>query len=99
MEAQVVLLSKLGKDPLDCSSYRSIALLDQDLKILTKVLAIRLSRVITTLVDIDQTEFIPQKATDTNLCRLFAHLQMERANPGVRVVVSLGMAKAFDSVD
>lgn len=99
MEAQVVLLPKPGKDLLNCSAYRPIALLNQDLRILTKILATRLSKVITTLVDIDQTGFIPQKSTDTNLCRLFAHLQISHTNSGARVIVSLDMAKAFDSVD
>lgn len=98
MEAQFVL-PKPGNDPLECSSYRTIAVLNQDLKILTKVLATTLLWVITTLVAIDQTGFIPQKATDTNLCRLFAHLQIDHAYPVVRVVVSLDMAKAFKSVD
>lgn len=99
MEAQVVLLPKPGKDPLNCSSYRPIALLNQDLKILTKIFATRLSKVITTLVDIDQTGFILQKSTYTNLCRLFVHLQISHTNPGAKVIVSLDMAKAFDLVD
>lgn len=97
MEAQVILLPKPGKDQLACSSYTPIALLNQDLKILTKILATRLSKVIYTLVAIDQIGFIPQ-STDTNLRRLFIHLQTDHANPGARVV-SLDMAKAFDSMD
>lgn len=99
MEAQVVLLPKPDKDPLSCSSYRPIALLNQDLKILTKILTTKLSKVITILVDIDQTGFILQKSTDTNLRRLFAHLQINHTKPAARVIVSLDMAKAFDSVD
>lgn len=66
MEAQVILFLKPSKDPLSCSSYRPIALLNQVLMILTKILASRLSPLIITLVDIDQTGFIPQKSTDTN---------------------------------
>lgn len=69
-EAYVILLPKLGKDSLDCFSYRPITLLNQDLKILTTILPARLSQVITALVDIDQTGFIPGKSTDTNLPRL-----------------------------
>lgn len=58
-----------------------------------------MSKVITTLVDIDQTGFIPAKSTDTNLRRLFAHLQIAHPNSGAIVVVSFDMEKAFDSVD
>lgn len=43
LEAHEILLPKPSKDTLECSSYRLIALLNQDLKNLTKVLANRLS--------------------------------------------------------
>lgn len=39
----VVLLLKLGEDPLDPDSYRPISLLQSDVKILAKVLALRLN--------------------------------------------------------
>lgn len=39
METYMVLLCKPGKDPQECASYHPIALLNMDLKILTKVLA------------------------------------------------------------
>lgn len=75
--AYMVLLLKPGKDPQECSSYRPIALLNVDLKILTKVLASRLAKVIPSLVGIDQTGFMPGKSTDTTVRRLFTHLQLD----------------------
>lgn len=63
LEAYMIILPKPGKDPIDCSSYKSIALLNKDLKILTKVLATGLAGVISSLVDIDQTGFMPEKST------------------------------------
>lgn len=66
LDVYMVLLPKPGKDPLECASYRPIALLNMDLKILTKILANRLVTVISSLVDIDQTGFMPGKSTDTN---------------------------------
>ena len=59
LDAYIILLLKPGKDPLECSSYRPIALLNMDLKILIKVLARRLAQVISSLVDVDQTGFMP----------------------------------------
>lgn len=53
LEAYMVLLLKLGKDPAECASYHPIALLNMDLKILTKVLAFRLANVFQSLVNID----------------------------------------------
>lgn len=99
MEAYMVLLLKPGKDPQLCSSYHPIALLNSDLKILAKVLATRLAKVISTLVDIDQTGFIPGMSTDTNLRRLFTHLQMDNTEFPAKVAVSIDIEKAFDSVD
>lgn len=98
LDAYMVLLLKPGKDPLDCASYRPIALLNMDLKISTKVLANRLVGVISSLVNIDQTGFMPGKSTDTNL-RLFTHLQLLGPDAGTRIVVSIDIEKAFDSVD
>lgn len=91
MEAYVILLPKPGKDPSECSSYRPIALLNQDLKILTKVLANRLSQVITILVDIDQTGFMPKRSTDTILRRLFTHLQADHFNSGTSYLILLNL--------
>lgn len=55
--------------------------------------------VLAALVDIDQISHMKGKSTDTNLCRLFTHLQVSHKVMGTRAVVSLNMAKAFDSVD
>uniref|UniRef100_A0A674MA14 Reverse transcriptase domain-containing protein n=1 Tax=Takifugu rubripes TaxID=31033 RepID=A0A674MA14_TAKRU len=49
-EASITLLLKKDKDPLLCSSYRPISLLNVDFKILAKVLASRLQRVISALI-------------------------------------------------
>lgn len=92
----MVLLLKPGKDPMECSSYRPIALLNMDLQVLTKVLASRLAKFITSLVDIDQTGFVPSKSTDANLRRVFTHLQIPNTGPSPRVLVSIDIEKAFD---
>ncbi|XP_040184700.1 vomeronasal type-2 receptor 26-like [Rana temporaria] len=80
-----------SKDSLECSSYRPIALLNMDLKILTKVLAKRLALVISSLVDVDQTGFMPGKSTDTNLRRLFTHLQLPNIDSADRTNAKLSI--------
>lgn len=95
----MILLPKPGKNPLECSSYWPIALLNMDLKILMKVLTRRLAGVISSLVDIDQTGFMPGKSTDTNLRRLFTYLQLLNFDSPTRIVVSIDIEKAFDSLD
>lgn len=59
MEAYMILVTKPGKEPTEYSSYRPNALLNADLKILTKILATRLARIIPSLIDIDHTGFMP----------------------------------------
>lgn len=98
-EAHIILIPKPHKDPKLCASYRPIALLNCDLKILTKVLATRLNKVIKSLVDPNQTGFMPRRSTDMNICRLFSNIDTPHTNQGTRTIVTLDMEKAFDTVE
>lgn len=70
-EAIITVLPKKGKDPVEVSSYRPISLLPCDQKILAKALFIRLSSVMDKLIHPDQTGFIPNRHSSSNLRRLF----------------------------
>lgn len=61
MESTIVVIYKEGKNPPNTSSYRPISLLNTDIKILAKVLAARLNKIIQKLVHPDQLGFIPEK--------------------------------------
>uniref|UniRef100_A0A803JDF7 Reverse transcriptase domain-containing protein n=1 Tax=Xenopus tropicalis TaxID=8364 RepID=A0A803JDF7_XENTR len=98
-EATIVVIPKPGKDANLCTSYRPISLLNMEVKILAKVLAKRLAKVVSTLVEPDQTGFMPAKSTHFNLRRLFLNLQLPHENKGSRIIVSLDTAKAFDSIE
>lgn len=52
-QASITLLAKKDKDPLLCTSYRPISLLNVDFKVLSKVLAKRLESVIPDVVSPD----------------------------------------------
>jgi hypothetical protein len=54
-QALITVLSKPGKDPLLCGSYRPISLLNTSYKILAKLIALRLDTFLPDLVDMDQT--------------------------------------------
>lgn len=54
-EANISLLLKGGREEFDPASYRPVALLNCDLKIITKVLATKLGRHISTIVHPNQT--------------------------------------------
>lgn len=72
--ANIVLLLKPGKDPVDPGAYRPISLLQSDVKILAKAMAIRMNGVITAIVHGDQAGFMPNKSTAVNLRRLFLNI-------------------------
>lgn len=65
-----------------------IALLNNDLKILTKLHTYRLHFLLPFIIDSDQTGFMAHKSTDMNLRRLFMHIYAKHDNWGSRVIVS-----------
>lgn len=56
--ALILLLAKKDKDPLQCSHYRPISLINSDLKIYSKLLALRLERYMDKLIHTDQAGFM-----------------------------------------
>lgn len=54
-QAVITLLLKPGKDPCLCGSYRPISLLNSDYKVFDKMIDLRLGKVISQLVHMDQT--------------------------------------------
>jgi len=77
-EANIILLLKPGKDPLKCNSYRPISLLNSDVKILAKILALRLDTVIENLISKDQTGFVRGQHSFSNIRRLLGVINFLR---------------------
>lgn len=98
-EALIILILKPRKDPLKCDSYRPISLINVDVKILAKVLANLLNKVVAKLVGSDHGGFIPGRSTRINIRRLFHNLTCPYDYSPTRVVVSLDTCKAFDSME
>nr|XP_033818220.1 uncharacterized protein LOC117368600 [Geotrypetes seraphini] len=91
-EAGVVILPKPGRDPLLCGSYRPISLLNLDAKILAKVLAQRLGRVLPSLIHQDQAGFIQRRQTPRSVCS-------KSCRPGYRKAPKEGSPKCcYDCV-
>lgn len=68
-EATINVIPKEGKDPTQPVSNRPIYLLFMDVKILAKVLAHRLSKIIYTIIHPDQCSLIPGRSTALNIRR------------------------------
>lgn len=94
-QAHIILIPKPGKDLKYCASYTPISLYNYNLKVMTKVLATRLTNILPSLVSIDQTGFIPGKSTDINLRRVLTHLQLPPDESASRVLVMLDIEKVL----
>ncbi len=66
-EAIIKVLPKKGKDSLEVRNYRPISLLPCDQNILAKALSIRLSSAMDKCINPDQTGFIPNRHSSSNL--------------------------------
>lgn len=86
------------KDRRDISNYRPITLLNSDYKLYTKVVALRLSRVVSSIVHPDQAGFIPgRQITDqTQLCRVITDYAEAVEEDGV--IIALDQEKAYDKI-
>lgn len=96
---EIVVVTKPGKDPELCASYRPISVLNVDTKVFTKILANRLNLVILSLVHENQSGFLPGKGTDINIRRLYTNTDNLRVSTSTGVVAFLDAEKAFDSVE
>uniref|UniRef100_A0A8C6UCR3 Reverse transcriptase domain-containing protein n=1 Tax=Neogobius melanostomus TaxID=47308 RepID=A0A8C6UCR3_9GOBI len=98
-QANITLIAKKDKNSELCASYRPISLLGVDNKILSKILAIRLEKVMCSIVDTDQTGFIKGRNSYYNTRRLFNIIHFLNSTRMTGAVVSMDAEKAFDRVE
>lgn len=74
--ALIILFQKKNKDPLNCSSYRPISLINSDVKILAKALVSRIEPLMDIFIHFDQTGFLRGRLAADNMRRLFTSLNI-----------------------
>ncbi len=94
--AILTVLLKPNKDPALCSSYRPLSILNAEIKIYAKVLAIRLEPHMTKLIHHNQTGFIKTCHAADNIHRLLHVLRFFQDIPSPCAVLSLDAKQAFD---
>lgn len=97
--ATITLLPKPGKDPQKCSNYRPLSLLNSDYKILSKIIAQRLEKVVPKIINTDQTGFIKNRQGADNVRRLFHIIEHTKKHDHPAVIVSMDAEKAFDRIE
>lgn len=97
--ALITVIPKPGKDPLECANYRPISLINADLKIFSKVLAIRLEIVVGKIINPDQTGFIKGRLAADNIRRLLHILGATHKIPINCGLLFLDAEKAFDRLE
>ena len=97
-ESVISLLPKEGKNVKDIKNWRPITLSNCDSKIITKALALRVSKVLDEVIDKNQTAYVGGRAVADNL-RSILFMKDHCREKGIdAVLVSLDARKAFDSV-
>ena len=98
-QASISLLLKKGKDPTNCGSYRPISLLNVDVKILAKILALRLEAILPDIISEDQTGFVKGRHSFSNIRSLLNIVYSKQTSKNPEAVISIDAEKAFDRVE
>ena len=90
------LITLICKETL--TNWRPISLLDVDYKIISKVLTLRLRKVIGDIVHPDQTCSIPGRSIQDNIHLIRNFIEYAKGKHISAAIISLDQAKAFDCV-
>ena len=95
----ISLLEKADKNLLLIANWRPLSLLNVDFKVLSKILANRLYRVLPNIIHQDQTGFIPKRSLCDNMLDLISLMDWCDKVQIEALLVSFDFRKAFDSVE
>lgn len=98
LRALIITIPKPGKEPTTPQSFRSIFLMNNDLKIFAKLIAQRLIDILPLLIHPDQSGFTKGRQTMDATHRLIniIHLAREQRKPSLLLALDAG--KAFDRI-
>lgn len=92
----IKLLLKPDKDPMLPSTYRPISLINKDIKIIAKVLATRLEKMVPSIIHNNHTGFIKGRHSNNNVRRILNLMSRIQRRNTEAIVLSL---ETFDKVN
>lgn len=93
------MIPKEGRDPIKCSNYRSILLLNLNLKIFTNILSMRLLPHISRLILLYQAGFTPGREARDNTIRVLSLIHHTHVSSVPNLLLSVDAEKSFDRVN
>lgn len=102
-KANICLIPKPDKDHTDVANYRPISLINNNLKLLTKIYANRFNTFLTQYIHIDQVRFVQGRQAVDQITRAIDLVSIIRSNwdggdDRRGMLLSLDLHKAFDSI-
>ena len=98
-QAVITLIEKSGKDKRFIKNWRQISLLNIDVKIASKALAVRLKKVINKLIAYDQTAYVQGRYIGESTRVIQDLIDFADLKDQEGLIFSSDLEKAFDSVD
>ena len=98
-QAVVTLIEKREEDKRSIKNWRPISLLNVDIKIASKVLAVRLKKVISKLIAYDQTAYVQGRYIGESIRVIQDLIDFADLEDQEGLIFSSDLEKAFDSVD
>ena len=95
----ITLIPKKGKDRKLLKNWRPISLLNTDYKLITKMLANRIKKVLPYLINEDQTGYIKGRYIGYNIRKMEDCIQFLNVKKLPGILLSIDFEKAFDSLN
>ena len=91
----ISLLPKKSKDPLELRNWRPLTLLNNDYKIISKVLALRIKDTLDDIISEDQTGFMAGRQISVNIRKTFDAIEYLENNHKSGYILNLDYVKCF----
>ena len=98
-QAVITLIGKKGRDKRLLKNWRPISLINVDAKIASKASALRIRKVLSSLISSDQTAYVKRRYIGESVRLLNDILEYTDNNNIEAILFSADFEKAFDSVD